>query len=63
MRADIRIRPSIRNRWVEELRHYTIWIDETRYLRFQHARTLKFCKAFQLIAGKPAKKIDDTMSY
>jgi hypothetical protein len=44
------IGPAFADYRVEELAQHMIRVERTQILRFKHARTLKFCQAFELVS-------------
>ena len=62
VRAIVGITQPIVERRIEEFSKQTIWVERTHVLRFQHARTLKFREAFQLITGQAAQEINYIMT-
>jgi hypothetical protein len=57
MGAIIGILPTILGRQLKKISQQIVRVKRTQVLRFQHASSLEFGKAFQFITGKSAKKV------
>jgi hypothetical protein len=57
VRTVVGITPTLANFRIEEVAQQVIRVERIRVLRFQHACSLKFGEALQLIARESTKKI------
>src|SRR5690349_6589734 len=61
MSSVVRVRPALRDRWIEKFRHQTIGLTCHGKLFFKHTGSLEFSQTLQLIAGEALQKIENEM--
>ena len=59
--AVVGITPALGDRWIEEISHQPVGLTCHGKLFFDHARSLKFSQALQLIAGETLQKFQNKM--
>ena len=60
--AVVGIMPALGDRWIEEIPHQPVGLTCHGKLLFEHARSLKFRQALQLIAGETLQEFQNKMS-